>query len=119
MKFRIFLVAFLCLGCTPIETITRYENITRVFMHGTHKVSFFIPHDNNEIRHIILYNEKHFIKYIQDVPAEDPMWAIKRVKTEGCILDEQIEVHIHSVEDVNGGSYNYGKSGLDSINVVE
>lgn len=127
---RIVIVAWtLCLiGCggEPRKTTTKYTGITRVFMHTKYYVTVFVPQEDGKIKQISLYgnrtgtiSDEDGVQFVQDVPPGESMWAETTDHFDGWSSWTETTVHIHSVNDVEGGSWNNGKHGSGTTNVVE
>jgi hypothetical protein len=99
------------------EEETTYQ-VERVFMHTVNSYSFLIfDKDTKEIKSVGFGECK---KITADVELEKPMW-IKVKKTSFRTGDDEyfVEIHIHSVKDINGGGWNRGKFGSGQTSVVE
>ncbi len=116
----ILLLAFVC-GCSePTTKEVVYKDIDRVFMHSWNRVSFFKQNEDGSITHKFLYSYGYGkIKYLADVPKDEKMWA-KETIIEGSMDKEiHVEIHLHSVDEVDGGEWNHGKHGSGTVNVIE
>ncbi len=105
------------------ETIT---DIVRVFWHEQRHYSFYIQKEGSQeinIKEIdVVYNYDKSVKIFSDVPAGNKMWAkIKesRGRTGFNYYTVYLEIHLHSVKDVEGGGWNHGKFGSGQTQVVQ
>jgi hypothetical protein len=89
-------------------------------MHSWNVVSFFRQEPDGSIDHKFLRSYPcDGIKYFSDVPKDGKMWA-KQITIEGSLNTEvRVEVHLHSVDEVDGGERNHGKQGSGTVSVVE
>jgi hypothetical protein len=115
-----------CIGCKRQLIEQRYEYVTRVFMHAPREYTFFCQSPGSAV--ITSY---HFYtvnaKFLADIPDGEFMWVIMRTRGDRPLMNESasvldLEMHIHSVKDVNGGGWrlNRGKFGAEEgqTNVV-
>lgn len=117
VKWLILLVC-ICAGCAegPPKTAT-FKNVERIFMHEKNHYSW-LYRDGDELKHELFhtcYNCPGF-KIIDDVPDGEPMWV--QTTTEGDWMSSA-EIHVHSVENIDGGNWKRGKHGRGSTNVLE
>ena len=114
-------------------TENRTDNVVRVFWHEETRYSVMVQKpESAEIKTISFPracwgrskdNETRMIGNIlilADVPDRSPMWVFSKIRDanfDGCI--ELLEIHIHSVKDVEGASWNHGKFGSGSTTVIQ
>ena len=94
----------------------RYENIVRVFMARIDAYNVLIRTPNGPIVARYLWANSSNILIYDDVPAEKPMYAI--AKNCGWSGGYGLDIHVHSVRDINGSGYQSGKTS-GSNNVLE
>jgi hypothetical protein len=108
-------------GCG--QTTTKevvYKDIDRVFMHSWNTVSFFKENEDGSIQHKFLRSQDFgSIKYFSDVPKDEKMWAKETTVEHSMSTDTDVEIHLHSVDEVDGGEWNHGKQGSGTVSVVE
>lgn len=98
----------------------KVENIVRVFMHEPGRYSFLIQLSNSSVvtmRTFLLYNCE--TKFIMDVPKNEKMWAYIKRESDPRVFRTFIDVHIHSVRDVEGAGWNHGKFGKGQTYVIQ
>jgi len=60
------------------------------------------------------------IKIFYDVPKDEKMYLEYQKKCSGGnLLMAWMEIHIHSIDEINGGGWNRGKFGKGQTNVIQ
>lgn len=124
MRSSLLAVALLVLvGCGSSEPTTKeviHKNIDRVFMHSGRKASFFSQKEDGSIDHTFLEPTMHgTLKYFADVPRGEKMWAKETIVRGNMSTTYYVDIHLHSVDEVDGGEWNHGKHGSGTVSVVE
>ena len=119
MKRQIMFIAlFICFftACSSEKTPVTVENVKRVFMHKESHYSFLyaIPNNPNELQRLTL-RELAQVKIVTDVSPEKDIW-LKYTKF-GSYYN--MELHLHSAEDINGAGWSHGKFGSGQTVVIE
>lgn len=117
----VFLMLLLMIGCgKPTVTENVYTDVSRVFMHSWNTVSFFKQNPDGSIEHKFLRSHlRGNIRYFADVPKEEKMWAKETVVEGSLETDIYVEIHLHSIDEVDGGEWDHGKQGSGTVSVVE
>lgn len=99
--------------------VSKIDNVTRVLMHEP-KHYTFIYEDSHGIHEISWYTGN--IKYIR-IPLSQPMQVVAKSHYEPSSpygqLAYDLEIYIHSSQDVNGAGWNHGKFGHGQTQVIE
>ena len=114
MRKNISVGLVLCLivlftGCNNIHTDKKIENVQAVFYHEPGN-TLLVNGKGAELKTITFRDAE--ITLFKDVPQGSTVWA--RVQRDGDDfngIDERVEIHIHSVDDINGAGWNHGKFG--------
>jgi len=120
MKRYILFIALLSVcflaACSYEKEPVTVENVKRVFMHEEKHYSFLYasPNNPNELQGFTL-REVIRVKIITDVSPEEDIWL--KYTEFGSSYD--LELHLHSAEDINGAGWNHGKFGSGQTVVVE
>jgi hypothetical protein len=101
-KFLLTVVLAAC--CHKDTSISKIENIERVFMVDDDRFLVFVRDEGGDVRAQTLWGDTVIV---DDVPAGQLAWASKKVEQDSCDHTTTIVLHVHSLADVNGG----GKSG--------
>ncbi len=123
-----FLTALLVLNFyspEPVEGLKlengKLTNVVRILEHQPGKFSFYmkIP-DQTKLDTQVLSAKIH--NYYIDVPVSENNWVSlkgnRRVVGNDVSWDE-IDIHIHNPEEINGGAWSNGKSGSGQTNVIQ
>jgi hypothetical protein len=116
------LFALLLFGCSAERTkVVRYDRIERVFMQdgGTYTLYVRVP-GKRQVKTVTLYsghNGEHNV--FDDVPPGEPMWAETHGYSGGCNDVDGFEIHVHALQEVEGGGWNHGKGGHGQTSVIE
>jgi hypothetical protein len=108
MRNLILLCLLLLSGCNckVAETEQRIDNIVRIFMHSPKKYTFFQSLPGNKIDSMMYSVDK--VDLIADVPTGEAMWAVYRLSRSVSGSSDNLEIHIHSVSEINGGEWSSG-----------
>lgn len=107
---RRILLALFCLcfvGCAPgpWEPI-HYTNVQRVFMHEPGRYTILV---DGKIVNLRGHHGDNRSTIYADVPAGEPMWVKGRSRCpHDGQLEIELEIHIHSFDDVGGGGFDDG-----------
>lgn len=98
-----------------------YTGIDRVFMHSVFHWSFI---QDDYPRPIDFHVAKETLNILKDVAPQDKCWIKVKVSENFDINDNYcwayaLEIHLHSVKDINGAGWDLGKSGQGQTQVIE
>lgn len=114
------------LGCTKekLGEVEKINNVVRILMHEPHKYTIMYRNGSNkEIESRIIMS--HNIRLFEDVLVDQDKWVsfAPIVQRGGHTSDyensRQVEIHIHSAEDIKGGEWDHGKFGKGQTLVVQ
>jgi hypothetical protein len=109
-------------SCGPtLETEIKRE-VDSIYMHGIGQYTFMYTDENsNEITHcgIGWTASEYKCKVIADVPEGEKCWYLAKYYRRMDPECYYIEIHIHSVDDINTSDWNNGKSGRGTIKRIE
>lgn len=101
----------------------KIENVVRIFYHENFRFTYFVKCEDKEIKPVSLTcfydDEPRFVIY-EDAPIGQPMWVLAKGSgnPKGRGMIKNLEIHIHSIKEINGGSWNGGKLGGSGITAV-
>lgn len=73
---------------------------------------------DKEVKTVRLFNPKEIVVKTDVAPSE-PMWIRwEAVKENNFIKYHYVEIHIHSITDINGADWNHGKHGHGKTQVI-
>lgn len=126
LQYLLFLIPFICIACgkeEPQKSTKVMIDVVRVMYHENKEFTFFVAGDKNELHYInINFGYGDNPKIIRDVPKDKNMWVIYERTPPTFSASEKydnVEIHIHSVDDINGAGWNHGKFGSGSTSVIE
>ena len=105
----------------------KIENIERIHYHEGASFTYWQRVEGHKIipirfRHSWWGYEKTKIIIYDDLKPDEKMWAIERGSgdphEEGSVVD-YVEIHVHSIKEIQGGGWNHGKFGRGTTTVVE
>lgn len=113
------LFGLLLSGCgKEIHTKERFTNVLAVFYNSNKSYSLLVRGESNEIISKEFHYDNSF-KVLDDVPLDTPMWAeVQQDGNTATHIHSEVEIHIHSAKDLNGGSWDHGKFGKGSIHRI-
>lgn len=104
---------------TPERMVSeqKYTNVVRIFMHTQSEISFLVSEDQ-ELKHHTIRGGDVNIKYFTDVPETENSWILEQTFNKRRRKD--IEVHMHSPKEIEGGKWHRGgyPSGSSGITKV-
>ena len=121
---QVWLLALVMVACSSkTDTVEhRIDNVVRVYMHEPNWYTFDTQEPESPVVKSITLRT-HFDKLVRltDVPLEKPMWVKYATRENGCngYMVQAVEIHLHSVRDINGAGWNHSKSGHGQTTVVE
>lgn len=119
--FLSFLMARAC-EIKPLAD-ERINDVTRILMHERDRYTLIIKKPESLQLLMREFEMGHgVVKIIADVPDGQMMWAAqKRYQQFGCGSGccGDLEIHVHSSQDINGGGWNHGKFGRGQTVVIE
>ena len=100
----------------------KVENIERIFFHENFRFTYLVRRGNviEPVSLTYFWEKGTKVTYYEDVPPNKSMWAVVQGKgnsKDGIITN--IEIHLHTVKEVDGGGWNHGKFGSGNTIVVE
>ena len=110
-------------GCGE-PTEDRIENVVAVYMHEVDHYSVAVADSNSASSRVEIaylsgqYNSRGRVKIFRDVPAGKMMW-VRRVRLNDMDSHVELEIHIHSTADIQGGGWNHGKFGSGQTVVID
>lgn len=113
------LAGLLLSGCgKEIHTKEKFTNVLAVFYNSDGSYSFLVHGESNTIvSHEFPWNTKY--KVLDDIAPNEPMWAeVCKDGNPESRISIKVEIHIHSVNDLSGGSWDRGKFGKGSLNRI-
>lgn len=124
----IVVIVLLMAGCgTGTVSDERIDSIARVFWHEYDRYSVLVEKGDgvyitlNFPRNKCNTNRPALI--IADVPSDKKMWVSAKIRrgsqTNADPCFEELDFHIHSLNDVSGGSWNHGKFGTGQTSVIK
>lgn len=124
---RLWLIGLVLVACSgDTREEMRITNVVRVYMHQPCQYTFDIQvPESKEISSRTFYNMcgnmSIPVRRIADVPANLPMWVKYTRWNRGCVgtIDQNFEIHLHSVTDINGAGWDHGKGGYGTTTIVE
>ena len=117
-----FLLA-LAVGCNNEITEGKIVNVERIYWHEGCKYSFTVPTEGS----LGFHNESvpglctsDDVSIIPDVPVGEKMWVYYvNTFSLGDRFLNKMEIHVHTLADINGGGWNHGKFGHGQTTVIE
>lgn len=105
-----------CCDCTPKdqgpEKPVKREEIVRLFVHTPgYYTGLKFNHDTKELESVKFGYNNH--KLFCDVPKDKPMYY------EDFKQSWETRIHIHSINEVDGGGWDAGKGGAGKETVIE
>ena len=121
----IALSTFLLAGCgngKPLDPPKTYPNIEAVWFHENDNYSFTIL-ENGKFKNIGVNSFYPFgggrSAVFPDLKPGEPMWArVSQAKCNGDI-EINIEIHVHSIKDLQPAGWNHGKFGSGTTSKIE
>lgn len=95
----------------------KYENVVRIFMHNPNELSFMTS-DGHKLKQHLTKAMDGEISYYTDVPEVENSWIVVRQFNKRRMTE--IEVHLHSPKEIEGGKwyrggYRSGSSGFTKV----
>ncbi len=108
----------------PVDDGFVKENFVRLFYHQKEEYSIIKINEDKSIVFVYfgMYDVRNLgpsFKIICDVPIGKPMWYEGHRKPKFFGGWKDLELHIHSPTDINGGGWDEGKHGKGQTNVIE
>ena len=127
MSLLIFCTCLVSACFQGTTTQQKHENVVRVYWHEGAKFSFAV--ENPETKEITMKSLGgrdscllNGARILQDVPVNQKMWIRTEVLHNTSSCDGQIvsiEIHTHSFQDIEGGSWDRGKLGRGITQVIQ
>lgn len=120
----VFLVVMIpaCSQLPPPEVET-LQGITRIMMHSPNKYTFFARRDSQpeQLMHIFTVQTTSGISIFDDVHPEEMCWIRFLRYDMGANRHylNKLEIHLHSVKEINGAGWDHGKHGSGQTTVLE
>jgi len=99
--------------------VTKYSHVEKVFVHEPGRYSILVRCEKDKELVPVIFSRYINYRLFDDVPFEEPMWAIFTEYTIRSAKTSDLEIHIHSLKDLNGGGWDHGKEGKGTTNTVE
>lgn len=113
MRKRLYLLVVLLLwACTTSAERTEVWQLSRVLFRDPDKYVLFVDSNNHtspvEVIPVTCIN---CIKVYEDVPEGSQSYAGVKYQYNSCLgsVYSLVEIHLHSVKEINGGQYQQGK----------
>lgn len=112
------LVIVLLAGCSEYPCESKNIQVERVFWHEGSRYSFVVKNSDGSMQ-MQTENSVYGVKIYQDVPVGESM----RVELSQCYMYDakksyrhyrRADIHLRSIEDLNGADWNHGKHGRGS-----
>jgi len=120
------MITFFLFGCSDQVVEEKvYSNVARVFWHEGNRYSVFIELEEG------VYDRVSFsgrlcsktrgvvegVTIVSDVPPGELMWVREKTLDDSrnrgvCLIG--LEIHLHDIQDLEGGSWDHGKFGRGS-----
>ncbi len=113
-------VLVLVTGCVgePVTKTFDLKPVVRVFMHEAHRYTFFVA-AGDELK-VVEYKYVKEVTLRQDVPTGEPMWVhVTHTRQDFHVPIIQLEIHLHSANEINPAGWNHGKGGRGMTVAVE
>ena len=102
----------------------KIDGVVRVFVHEPYHFSLLVKHESNGSE-LDFQNYKGWeineFRVFSDVASDKEMWAKKIFDGRGferqCRFE--LQIHIHSVNDIHSAGWDHGKFGQGQTNVIE
>ena len=101
------------------------KNVKRVFMHDPGRYSVLVQ-DPGSLEYKPLNvpgwgsaSNCHSIRIFGDVPESDSIWLRFHYIGEAGDLQRELEIHIRSEKDIEGGGWDHGKHGRGQTNILQ
>lgn len=115
--------ATMLIACTEQTdfTTTDYHSVVRIFMHEKNHYTFYIQEPAKKEVQILSFMTVYssLPKIFTDVPAGELSWIRVGAPFENSRYRWSLDIHIHSVSEINGGGWNHGKFGSGQTTVLE
>lgn len=117
---------FFIFGCAKekLGEVQRIYNVVRILMHESHKYTIMYRGESDkEIKSKIIMSSD--IRLFEDVPDDQDNWVAftpivqRGMNTSDFVNSRQVEIHIHSAENIKGGEWNHGKFGKGQTVVIQ
>ena len=121
-KTIIFLILIIIAGCCPsdFDTSTKRAYVDKVFMNERGRYTF-ITQQNGES--LVWEKSTYYPQRIHvytDVPKEERMYVEYSYECSGGEPTlKRLDIHIHELDEIQGGSWNHGKFGRGQTQVIE
>lgn len=114
-------LVFCFFACDAGPAVRKHVHIERVFMSSPNTYYAYVRGSDGAIDTVSLASGYSRPRIIDDVPAGQPIWAVEHLTTSGCVhgVPESVEIHVHSLKDIDGGAWNHGKGGHGQVELVE
>ena len=126
MKFRmitsfsivVIITILICsCSCPDLDVKPQVTLCERVFMNESHRFTFLTDGRLKEVR---VNNFPADVKIVYDIlPGESMFYSYQQYCSGGTTMTKWLEIHVRSVNDINGGSWNHGKFGKGQTNVIQ
>jgi hypothetical protein len=127
MKYLLLLLCLLAglTGCGEkkrVSEIMRLEGRMRILMHEPGRYTILAEMPNWEVKQYSFGRTCGLMVPVitYGLPAEQPVWVAYQVEQSGPhICNRLIEIHLHSVTEINGAGWDHGKQGKGQTTVVQ
>jgi hypothetical protein len=121
MRYLIFSILITIMACCPsLDPSIKHIYVDRVFMNENTRYTF-ITIENGEA--IVMEKSTHCpskIHLYTDVPKGERMYIEYCNKCSGgSEILKQLDIHIHNLDEIQGGEWNHGKFGRGKTQVIE
>ena len=93
----------------------RISNVVGVLMHepGSYTLEVQNPGSPVVVNTWVRTYYGEYAQIVTDAPNNEPMWAVLIIEhySAGRVFTRGLELHVHTVQDVNGAGWNHGKFG--------
>ena len=93
----------------------RVDNVVGVLMHepGRYTLEVQNPGSPVVVNTPVDTYYREYAQIVTDAPNNAPMWAVLIVEhySAGRVFTRGLELHVHSVQDINGAGWDHGKFG--------
>lgn len=115
-------LAILCLFSCVSHCATEHntiDNVRAVYMHDSNTYSFLII-DRNTDREYTKSFDANTVRFVRDVPTGQLLWVEFDDNSHPCQgTGDSLTVHLQADTQVQGGSWDYGKSGNGTTNLID
>lgn len=108
--------------CDEPDRAWEYTDVVRIIMHERGKYTFMrrlLNDPHKQVQMITLRCSDEKDKIFEDVPPDKKSWVLAGPRGWGSCYLDFLEIHVHSITEIEGGGWDRAKGGKGTSVVIE